>query len=363
MNRNALLSFAIIFCMVIGASRLHAQSSNPFSGDNMESMDLTPLNSFSNHTMTAFTDPQIALKIELIPPYPRPGEKVIARISGFETDLPNDSIEWSLNGDVVARGAGQTTLSLVAPRAGDTMYILARARETTGREYSAGYPLTPGTVELIWESDTYTPPFFEGKALQTAGSKIRLTALPSISISGEDQIPPSAFMYTWRQGNKVMTALSGIGRQTVTVTNKNLIGPLDITVTVTDPKDSRIGGTGKLSLDVVQPKIVFYEDHPLMGIRYDTALPVTTTLHGEEVQIIAEPFYFTAARRSADDLQYSWLINGTESKDLSNTGSAIVLRGATNAKAAANIDVRVRNKTQYMQSARQAISVISTPEQ
>lgn len=363
-NRNLLLSFAILFSMVaLHVGHLSAQSSETMFLNNLDSNTVDTSAYSRPQDITAYTDTLIPLKIRLFPEYPRPGEKVIAKVEGFETDLPNDIIEWSADGAVLGSGPGKTTITFNAPDVGNTKYITARAIDNRGRSFSATYTITPNTVDLVWETDTYTPPFFEGKALQSSGSKIRLTAFATIYNANLNLYTPSELIYTWRQNNKKITELSGRGRQSVTISNDNVVGPLNVTVDVTSPDDVGYGGRASLNLEVIQPKIVFYEDHPLMGIRYETALPVTTKLSGEEVQIVAEPYYFTADRRNADDLEYSWLINGAQSRGLSNTGSAIVLKGASNANAAANIDVRIRNKTLYMQSARQAISVISSGDQ
>jgi hypothetical protein len=355
-----LLSILTIAALISTASAtiLYAQTADDFSLE----QDSLGGNSASN--ITAFTNTQTNLTIQTFPQYPRPGDSVVAKVSGLITDLTNDSITWFLNGNPIATGPGKATASFTVGKFGELSHLTAQATDPkTGATYSANYTVSPSTVDLIWETDTYTPPFYEGKALQTAGSKVRLTAFPKITDTYGNLISPNDLIFTWKQGTTVIPDLTGRGRQSVEISNQNVIGPLNVSVTVASVNDPSLGGSASLNLTVSNPKILFYQDHPLMGILYNAALPQSANLGGAEMQIIAEPYYFSAVDRTAPNLDYTWLVNGAKNSDLANTGSAIVLKGSAGSKASASLDVRVKNADVYMQSARGTMSVVSGQSQ
>lgn len=306
----------------------------------------------------AFSNPDSGMTITTFPEFPRPGEKMIVKVEGYSTDISLATITWFVDGTSVKSGPGERTITLTAPSVGGQTRIDVSVVDLKGRSYPASKVIRPGTVDLVWEADTYTPPFYQGKAVQTPGSRVRITAFANILDAKGNPIPPDNLVYSWRQGTKLLHTESGRGKQTITVKNETVVGPLAISVSVS-PIDGVSGGSAKLNLQTAQPEILFYQNHPLLGILYEHALRANTTLVESEANVVAEPYFFSGTSKSGTTLSYSWLINGSPNKNLSDTGSTIVLRGNTEGAAAATIDLRVRHKEIYLQSARQVLTVTS----
>lgn len=298
--------------------------------------------------------------IKIFPEAPQPGQELRATVEGFATNLGRANITWVVEGRTVADGPNIRSIPLTMGGTGTSISVKAYILNETGRVFIAERTLRPTTVDLVWEANTYTPPFFKGKALQSANSLIRLTAFPVFVDSSGYTLDPGQLVYTWIQGTRTMPKISGKGQRTVTITNTEVLGALDITVRVTSPDGSFVG-IGKAKIPVAQPEVIFYEDHPLLGVRYDHALGKEAVLAGTEESVVAEPYYFSGYQKGSDVLKYSWLVNGVANTGLgADSSSAVVLKGsADGGKSLARIDLRVRHKTLFMQSARQTLSVTS----
>jgi len=49
----------------------------------------------------------------------------------------------------------------------------------------------PALVDLMWEANTYTPPFYKGKALTSSKSSITVTAIPQLKTSDKKILDPN----------------------------------------------------------------------------------------------------------------------------------------------------------------------------
>jgi len=115
-----------------------------------------------------------ALSISPNPQYPLPNSTVQLTAESPLLDLANSDIEWTVNG--AAAGSGQS-IKLTVGAPGSATNVSVSVSGQSGDD-SAQLTLIPTSIDLLWEADSYTPPFYRGRAVPTSGSTIRLFAVP-----------------------------------------------------------------------------------------------------------------------------------------------------------------------------------------
>ncbi len=235
--------------------------------------------------------------------YPLPGESVTLTLGSPTLDLSGSPITWRRDGVTILEGVGETVVTLTLGESGVETRITASAEGT-----SASITMTPSRVGLLWESDSYVPASYEGRALPSAGTRVRLWAIPHLSRANGTPIPAAELMYTWKLNDATLASLSGRGRSSAVIGSPELFGAYTVSVEV-----SASGGTprgeARVRISSVEPMVRLYADHPLFGIQHWNALGGNAFVLEREMTFAAVPYF--AQAQSADDpsLEYGWRIN------------------------------------------------------
>jgi hypothetical protein len=152
-------------------------------------------------------------------------------------------------------------------------------------------------------------------------------------------------VYSWKNGDQILESSSGIGKSVLTATAPVRYRDTTITLTVST-QDSSVVGQATVYIAPHDPLVRIYENDPLLGPLYDTALPASLTLAGSEDTYRAVPYYFTSIP------SLSWDVNGTPSQ----TGKDITVRPAGNGQGTAVLNVTASSGS-LGQSAEDSLSV------
>lgn len=250
------------------------------------------------------------ITIGMVPAHPGVHETVQLTVRSSIFDISHSVIVWSANGKVIAKGTGADTASIPTGDLGSqtTVTVQLTAPDESSAEASAR--VIPTQVDLLVDSDSYTPPFYRGKALASAGSNLILQALPHFARPGGSQIPASDLIYTWKRNGQVLGDISGLGKSAVVIPAPVLYGRDVVSVEIAS-SDGVLAGESSLAIKSLDPMLVLYEDHPLFGILFGSALGASTFIPESEMTFIAVP-YFSSVRTPLDSaLQYAWRVNGT----------------------------------------------------
>lgn len=259
------------------------------------------------------------LGVEIIPTYPRPNEMVLIRLTLYTDDLSTADITWFQDSKSVLSGKGETKYTFRAGPIGQETDIEVKIKLLSGTSFSKTIKLNPASVDLVWEADSYVPPFYEGKALHPRQGLLKIVAMPEFVKDGK-RIPPESLTYNWSNNDQVLQDGSGYGKN-VLILNGSILGrPESINVLVTDPVNNLVAQK-ILDIAPVDPQIVFYQNDPYYGYIFDSAITNTFNLKSDEVQILAAPYYFT--NEISGYLQYQWQLNGQTLPDLSGSRTAI----------------------------------------
>lgn len=246
--------------------------------------------------------------ITVIPEYPRENQDVYIKINNFSANLNASRIQWVENGVVKQNEVGKTSFSTRTGEIGSTKTIDIIITTENGLKISETVVLKPTVIDLVWESNGYTPPFFKGKALYGIEGQIKVIASPHFTQGGAP-ISANDLVYTWKVDTKVIGDKSGRGKSTLTIDGSPLLRPLNIELLVSHDES---GQAGKETITIPQFKTIvqIYEEHPLYGTILSKALSSKYSIKGREISVQAVPYTMSVTDPKSEIVKYTWSLNG-----------------------------------------------------
>lgn len=286
------------------------------------------------------------LGVEVIPTYPRPNEMVYVSLSLYTGDLNSADITWYKDGKNVLSGKGETRYSFRAGPVGTATDIEINVRLLGGSSFSKTLTFNPASVDMLWEADTYIPPFYKGKALHSRQGVLKIVAMPEFVKNGR-RVSPQNLIYEWSNRVEGYQNQSGYGKNTL-ILNGSLLGRTEeIEVLVTDPVNNMVAQSF-IDIAPTDPQIVFYENDPYYGQIFDRTLSGVFDLKTDEVQILAAPYHLS--KENFANLKYEWRLNGRLVPELTNSRTAIFKKPEGEA-GQSNLSLRVENLNRVLQQA------------
>jgi hypothetical protein len=325
MSFNSFLSkkFAI-FCIVITTSLLL-----PFSF------------SFTKNTTNAQTN---AVKINTIPQHPGPFTTATIIVEDYSRDLNKLNISWSVDGKVVQSGVGlkrlQTTTGALGTittvsinMAGDVQQVVLR----------------PGVVDLLWQSDTYTPPFYDGKALHTNQNQLTVVAEPFFITQQGARLDPTKLIYQWKKNGTLDNSASGYGKRVFRISPSIFMRPTNVEVEVSSA-DKTFQTISSISIPESKAEVMLYENQPLYGINFSSALnEKERTISDQEIRVIGIPFFFSNQEKTNNNLSFTWSLNNTP---INQAGSEVIFRKPDGSGTGRSlVSLNIKNSKRAVQNA------------
>ncbi len=330
-NKKILLFFS--FLMIVSFSitiRTSAQSlSDDSSLNNLLSVDVTPLN-------------------------PRAHDKVDISIQSFRFDLNRADIAWFINGDLQTSGIGKRNFSFTNGGSGTYTRVQMVIKPANGQIFDKTLVFAPADVDLIYQTNNYTPPFYKGKALYTYNSPVTVVALPNFVKEDGSVIPPEKLIYKWyTDTDNVFDKDSGYGKRTLSFQDK-LVMPQHIEVEVTAP-DGGFKAYNYIDFEPAPPLVELYENNALLGILFNKKVS-NLTLTAKEIDLTAIPYFFSVKNKINSILSYDWFVNNNPMPSQRDNPN-ITLRPETATAGSANVGVTIKNFVQEFQTANKNISI------
>jgi hypothetical protein len=285
------------------------------------------------------------LSIGLSPLYPAPQSLVHLTLNAVGIDLSGSSITWRANGKIIAQGVGYDSADVTAGALGSEIDIEADVTAADGSQYSAQAIVAPTQLDLLVGSDSYTPPFYLGRALPSAGTDLIVQALAHFKRTSGALIPDSDITYTWKQDGEVLGSISGRGKSSAVIPILHLYGGNQITVDAISSDGTRSGET-TVAVPLSTPILDLYEDHPLYGILYNQALSGSAQIPETEMTFAAVPYFAQARAVNDSNLSYAWSVNDTRISASAGTPQEITIN-ADNSSGQAALSLEVTHATNY----------------
>jgi hypothetical protein len=171
--------------------------------------------------------------VDVSPENPEPNQQVTFQVTSFLSDLDRSTITWLVNGKRASSGTGIRSFTTTMGNVGTKIVVTVVVVTPDGTTVTKTIPLTSANVDLIWEADSYTPPFYQGKALLSQYETVKVVAVPHL---GKDSstLSPTNLIYTWEKDGRVIGNLSGYGKNTLIIDSSLTLKASTINVTVSN---------------------------------------------------------------------------------------------------------------------------------
>lgn len=293
------------------------------------------------------------LEIKTTPHNPGPNETVHITIESYITDLNKATISWIMNGKIVEKGIGKTEFSFKNGASGVTTRLTVSIITNTGEKVVRDLAWNPVGVTIMWEADTYTPPFYKGKALMSPQARIKAIAIPD-NVNTRNALGAGNLVYVWKKDGGAISDASGYGKNVF-----SFLGPIpgrnaSVSVQVSSVNDSISSEMQLNEIPLVNPFILFYENHPLLGSWYNRSLNGDLSLTKKEFSVNAEPYFFSNEISEAPTLLYSWSLNN---KKVNNPGRSITLRNEVGETGDSQLTLAMHGTKQTFQAASRDLTI------
>jgi len=250
---------------------------------------------------TAHAQSSNEITLTTIPLDPQPLQSVTITAESYGADLNQTSITWRYNEKVIDAGVGRTSITLTAPSSGSVGTVTMSAA-INGEAITSTILLRPASMDLLWEStDSYTPPFYKGKALAAVNSTIKVSAIPSSSA-------PKQLVYNWSRNNTVLGSLSGFGKSSLVFKNSELQPSEQVRV---EAMTGAFNGSSNLTITPSNPSVIAYQkSEGFIDYTHGSSSEITTNQPGLIVRL--EPYFFSVPASIAQNLLFSITENGSE---------------------------------------------------
>lgn len=287
------------------------------------------------------TDP---LTVTIDPTYPRPYQTVTVTPGSTLIDLSASTVTISVNGTVISKGSGTTPAQFQAGGPGVLSTITVTA-VNNGQTYQKKLSLRPADVSLIVEPVSTSHAFYRGAPLVASEGRVRLIAIPDLRTASGAAIPASSLVYTWKNGDQLMAASSGIGKSVLDATAPVRFRDSTITVTVATTDNSVVAQASTL-ISPVEPITRIYQSDPLLGPLFNLALPKSVIMTDAEQSFRGVAYYLSGTPSLA------WTVNGAPGE----TGPDMTVRSNGSGSGTAVVNFSA-NQAATSQSANSSMTV------
>jgi hypothetical protein len=287
------------------------------------------------------------LEMTMSPENPEPFQTVKISLISYSYDLDRSKITWSVDGVVKKTEMGLKNFNTQAGKNGQKTIIKAQVETPQDGTKEIEAFFIPSVVDLVYESLSYTPPFYKGRAMNPNQGVVLVTAIPELIKSTGEKIPAQNVIYNWKKDGSVQQDASGIGKNVFIYSGTVPIRDVVIEV-VASSLDGEIYASKRINITNTSPKIVFYENSPVYGIMMNKAIKNTVNMLIDEFSVLAVPYFFSVGYAATPDLKYDWTMNGNTvgNQDPKNS---FTTRLEKSGSGTANIGLKISNSVRIFQ--------------
>jgi hypothetical protein len=294
------------------------------------------------------------LSFEISPEIPGPFQDVTITANSYITNLGRAFFLWKKDGQTVLSQTGAYKYTFTTKDVGQQTLISVTIVMPTGENIQKQFSFNPSEINLIWEgANSYTPPFYRGRALPSSEGLIRVVAIPQIN-NGKGIIDPSKYVYRWKKGDNVVSDSSGYNKSSLVYAQDYLNPSEEISVMGQDSISSQTA-SGSVTVRVSKPEIILYTRDAIRGIDWNHAITNSLDVTSAERTIIAIPYFFSPANPNSGQLNYTWSINDTE-VSTPTTPNMLTLKSGL-AKGTSSLKVRIENLVTLFLDAEKTINI------
>ncbi len=246
------------------------------------------------------------VSVKTNPVTPGPNQSVMVSIESFAVNINSANIIWYVNKEPRKEGVGEKTFTFTLGDFGNVSTIDILILTAEGSQIKRQVVLAPAEIDILWEAQTYTPPFYKGKALPSYKSFLRVSAIPRYNSPSSN---PSEYHYKWRY-NRIENVGEGLAKNSVVIPSGYADAAVPVILDVKLPS-TPWSGSASANIKGAEAKVVLYENAPLLGIQFNRALKGGNDAVGNGYTIRAIPYFFSTDNYFNNELVYTWKLGGS----------------------------------------------------
>ncbi|MFW5887350.1 MAG: hypothetical protein ACOCUH_00990 [Bacteriovoracia bacterium] len=258
--------------------------------------------------------------------------------------MDKSEIDWLVDGALQESGFGLKTFSFTTGRLGEETNLTIRVNKQNGETTTKNIFLNPGEIDLYYEPQTYTPPFYKGKPEFSFQSDLRLIALPNFVDQNGNKISSEDIVYNWKIDGDVDQRNSGVGRDIYNYQSGVLSGPVQV-VLEASPINSNQSARVIETIRPDEPTILVYEKNPIYGTIFEQNIKNDFIVNREEIELVAIPYNF-----SQDIIRngtFEWLLNGERINDFISNN--ITFRKTDDRESSNDVTIEIEHPDKVLQ--------------
>jgi hypothetical protein len=275
------------------------------------------------------------------PQYPAPGEPVTITVDDYSLGSSNSKIVWKIDNIINDQVTNNRSITATAGKVDIPTTITAELTLGDGRSLSTTVTITPKYLDIIIEPQTYTPQFYQGRALPVHDSQVRAIA---ILHSPTGPVDASTYSYTWKVNNTVLDGGSQRGNANMLYTvpqGKTHV----ISVEVMD-STGRVVAKKNTAVQSHDVEAVLYEVNALYGLSHK-AVSAKLPFIGNSMTLRAVPYNLDNRAVTGNALFSEWKINNVRTK--ANSADPFEISVSRTGFGVATIGYSVRNINALLQ--------------
>lgn len=294
---------------------------------------------------------EIEVSIHLSPEFPQANQQVTATVTASGGNARTATIVWLLGDEVQQQESGGDTFVFTTGDTGSEQNLSVLVKTTNGEIFNTSIVVSPVEVTLLWEGDTFVPPFYKGRSLYSSGSFIRAEAIANFIDETGIAYDSSELLYTWSKNGTVLGSLSGVGADTLVTEGPKFFGDYILAVEVTSPDGTKRSQSAS-RIDTREPQVVLYEKSPLIGVLTNTAINDGHVFaDSSQIEVHAIPYFMDIRNENDSQLSYTWNINGTKVSGSDAEPSSLTIQLPSEENISTSIRITIDHVKHLLQSA------------
>lgn len=274
---------------------------------------------------------------------PTPNTELLITANSKTVDLHNSENSWTVNGEPVDSGKGLLKYKITTGNIGEPLDVVLNAKTPSGI-FKGETVILPALLDVLWEAQTATPPFYRGKAQPSHQSVIKVFAIPLYS----KDLLNEPISFDWQKGDGA-TLGGGIGADSTQALAEWENNYMKVTVKA-NYNGQKI--TNTLAVKSIPVSNLFYRISPLSGIQTHTVFQNEHLYNGIDLSLFAVPFGMSSSKIENNKVLYAWSVNGKsiEQGDTKKSQRITLSREKDQTKSGRiSIDLKTQNTSDIMQ--------------
>lgn len=238
---------------------------------------------------------------------PEQGDSLTVFVESNTIDLSRARATWFVDGVSKKTANAKDRLTLTVPYKSETL-VSVSVETGEGMIITSERSIMPQSLTLLWQADSYVPPFYKGKRKLPFEGTVTFIPIGTLRERDGVVIPPSELVYTWKKNGTVLGSLSGLGKSTLTLQSDIIGREFDIVLNVS----SRTGEALAMTGTYVEPTTIdtiIYKDDPLTGLELNRAGNRGIFSFEGETHFFVIPYFVSAFRTGDPRIKSVWTIN------------------------------------------------------